>query len=188
MYLPPVMDDNALREAIAALLTDEPTKPANQDPAAPPVSSGDLSAPPAERSGPSAPQYGGSPAPSAEPASQPQATSQMFQTAGQTMWQPPFSAGSSSSPLIPPLFPSALPRQRKSGGLRYLPPMAAAFRRPVPPADLRRRIDHGRPGVPASSIGNLALGVGLFVALIIVGILVYNIIFGFLESISRFIP
>jgi hypothetical protein len=168
MYLPPVLDDSALREAIAAVLAEDPTEPMDQDRAAPPAD-------PAEPGGPSAPQPGGSSAPSAGPESQ--ATEQS-----------PASAGARSSPLIPPLFPSAPSRPRKSVGLRYRPPMAAAFRKPVPPADLHRRVSRDRPGVPHSSPGNLALGAGLFVALVIAAVLVYNIIIGFLESISRLIP
>lgn len=172
MYLPPVLDDSALREAVAAALADDPTEPVNDHAAAP--------APPAEPGGPSAPQPGGSPAPSVGPASQ--------ATGSQVTGQPPASAGAHPSPLIPPLFPSTPSRPRRSVGSRYRPPMAAAFRKPVPPTDLRRRVGRDRPGVPRSNTGNLALGAVLFVALVIAVILVYNIIIGFLESISRLVP
>jgi hypothetical protein len=165
MYLPPVLDDNALREAIAAAFAEDPTEPVDQDLAAAPVESGESSAP----------QPGGLPAPSVGPASQ-------------ATGQPPASAESRSSPLIPPLFPSAPSRPRRPVGQRYRPPMAAAFRKPVPPADLYRRVGPDRPSVPRSSPGNLALGAGLFVAFIIAAVLVYNIIIGFLESISRLVP
>lgn len=161
IYLSPVMDDTALREAIATALSDDPPEPVDQDRAAP------------------APQPGGSPARSAEPAPQ---------VPGQVPGQPPASADSRSSPLVPPLFPSTQSRPRRSIGLRYRPPMAAAFRGPVPPADLSRRVGRDRPGVPRSSPGNLALGAGLFVAFIIVVVLVYSIVTGFMESISRLVP
>lgn len=176
MYLSPVLDDNALREAIAAALSDDPTGPVDSDRAAP--------APPAGPGGPPAPQPGGSPAPPFDPA--PQVPG--LPVPGLPVPGPPASADSRSSPLIPPLFPSTQSRPRRSIGLRYRPPMAAAFRRPVPPADLRRRVGRDGPGVPRSSPANLALGAGLFVAFIIVVVLVYSIVTGFLESISRLVP
>jgi hypothetical protein len=56
IYVPPVLDDSALREAIAAALADDPTGPVDLDRAAAP-------APPAEPGGSPAPQSDSSPGP-----------------------------------------------------------------------------------------------------------------------------
>ncbi len=173
MSLPPLPELSAMREAIAAALSDDPTGPVDQDPAAAPTT-------PAEPGESSAAQSGGSPGAQlpAEPA--PHATG-----------LPPASAGARSSlpsshqPLAPPLF-SAIPSPRRAAGLRYRPPMAAAFRKPVPPVDLHRRVGRDRrPDVPRQNPANMALGVGLLIASIITVVLLYTIITGILESISR---
>lgn len=172
--LPPIPDLSAMREAIVAALSDDPPGPVDQDRAAAPAS-------PAEPGGPPTPpaEPGGSPAPRAEPA--PLAT-------GQSPAGAATGSSSPSSPLAPPLFPSTPSRSRRTAGLRNRRSVADAFRKPVPSADLHRRVGHDRPGVPRSSPANLALGAVLFVSLIIVAVLVYYIIIGLLESMSRLFP
>ena len=177
IHLPPIPDESTLRAAIfAALGGEDSAEPVDPDRAAAP----EPPAEPAEPDGPPAPQPGDLPAPTVGPTSQ--------GVGLQVPGQPHASTGVSSSPLVPPLFPSAPSRSRRPAGQRYRPPMAAAFRRPMPPADLRRRAGRERPGGSRQTPANLALGGGLFVALIIVVALVYNIITGFLESISRLVP
>lgn len=167
--LPPLPDFGLTPEAIAAALGEDPTGPVDQDPAA-------ARTPPG---GSPAPQPGGSPAPRAEPA--PPATGQAPASAAT-------GSSSRSSPLAPPLFPSTTSRSRRTARLRRRQPVAAGSGAPVLAADLHQRVGRDRPGVPRSSSANLALGAILFVSLIIVAVLMYYIITGILESMSRLFP
>ncbi|MGH3751949.1 MAG: hypothetical protein ACRDRP_04495 [Pseudonocardiaceae bacterium] len=178
--LPPLPDFGLTPEAIAAALGEDPTGPVDQDPAAARTPSAEPGGSPAPQPGGSpAPQPDGSPAPRAEPA--PPATGQAPASAAT-------GSSSRSSPLAPPLFPSTSSRSRRTARLRRRQPVAAGSGAPVPAADLHQRVGRDRPGVPRSSSANLALGAVLFVSLIIVAVLMYYIITGILESMSRLFP
>jgi hypothetical protein len=62
--------------------------------------------------------------------------------------------------------------------------MAAALHSPLPPAAIRRLVARHRPDVPSQSNANLIFGVALSAAFVILIVLLYNIIIGFIESLS----
>jgi hypothetical protein len=66
--------------------------------------------------------------------------------------------------------------------------MAAASRKLVPPVDFRRRIRRERLGSPLWVRSNGGATALLLLMLIVISLLVYNIVTGFLEWISGFLP
>lgn len=171
LTLPPLPDASVLREAIAAALsddpTDDPTGP-DQHPAVVPV--------PQMTDQPNVPSARVSSArvPSASVGVPPPAAASVGRLAGPSAGgPPPTGAGNRSTSRRP---------------LRSRPPMAAVSRKLVPPIDFRRRIRRERVGSPLRTRSNGGATALLLVMLIIISLLVYNIVTGFLEWVSGFLP
>lgn len=169
MYLSPVPDDKAMREAIEAALRDESEGGTDQEPAPAPAPQPAGPPPPAQ---PPPLEIGSSGAGSSGAGSS--ATGQPARRVDSHSSRP--QAAKPPTPGPPPLPPAKR---------RYRPPMAVAFRRPLPPAVLRRRVGRDHPGMSQQSTANLTLTVGLSTAFVLVIVLLYNIITGFLEALSR---
>jgi hypothetical protein len=157
--LPPLPDASAIREAIDAVLGDDPTEPVDQDDAAAPASQ------PAGQS--DAPNIGAVPqavAP-AEAGNRP---------------------APHRSPVVAPVPPTPSSPQRPPRW-RNLPPTPAQPRAPMPPADLRRRIRRQHIGLPLPTRSDGGATAALIILLILMAVLIYYIITGFLQSISNFL-
>lgn len=197
MWLPPVPDDDgALREAIAAVLGDDagaPAEPADQDPPAAPAPQ----AAPQSTGQPKAPDANVRPVDVAkiDVAAQPHSTASAGPSAGSSAGAQSGRHGTEalgrSSPRPPPvsaLIPPVPSQPHRPGGLRYRPPMAGGSRESAPLTDLRRRIR--REQVDSPRVGRSDGGATAFVLaiLIIMGLLLYYVVTGFLDSLSRFLP
>ncbi|MGH3883713.1 MAG: hypothetical protein ACRDRY_19325 [Pseudonocardiaceae bacterium] len=194
MWRPPDMDDTALREAIAAVLGDDagaPTQAVNQDPPAAP-------APEAEPQ-PTAPDAKVADVKVADvkvadvkvAAPPPSTASAGAPPAGAPSGRHGTEAFGRSVPRPPPvstLIPPAPPHPRRPGGLRYRPPMAGASRESAPLTDLRRRISRERIDSPLRSRSDGGATAFVLTMLIIMGLLAYYVVTGFLDAVSRFLP
>ena len=179
--LPPIPDASALRDAIAAVLGDDTDAPAGavqQDPAAVP----DANAPDAPKA-------------DAPKADVPQASAAVPPRAAvpgaPTVRLAPTEAGDRSPsrrPQISTLIPPTPSRPRRPAVLRYRPPMAGTSRESGPAADPRRRIRRERVDLPLWSRSDGGATAFFLTILIIMGVLVYYIITGFLNSLSSFQP
>ncbi len=181
LTLPAVPDISALREAMAGSLDEDPAEPVDQDSSAAPAPQ------------PDAPQ---NVAPSALPSNVPQANAPQQTTTAPPPDLPAPQAGGVPmvavpghrpwQPLVPAPVQPAKPPPRKAGGLRYRPPLATSARTPVRLIDFRR--GPRRTGPPRQTRSNGGVGVVLVIGLIIFGVLIFNIIAGIVEAISRLIP
>ncbi|MGH8572683.1 MAG: hypothetical protein ACREX8_08920 [Gammaproteobacteria bacterium] len=193
MWMPPALDDTALREAIAAALGDDAGAPAEaveQEAAAVP-------APQAE------PQPTGQP--KAPDVNVPDVNVADVNVADVNVAAPPHSTASAGAPTgrhgteawgrsvpRPPQVPAVtLPapsQPPRPAGLGYRPPMAGTSRGSAPLTDLRRRIRRERVDLPRRGSFDGGATAFFLVMLIIIGLLVYNIIISFLDFISRLLP
>jgi hypothetical protein len=169
--LPPAPDLSAMREAIAAALsdypTDDPTGPVDQHPAVVPAPQ----PAPQATDQPDVPSAG---VPSAGVAVPPPAAALAGRPAGLPTGGPPPTGAGDHSPAR---------RSLLSG-----PPMAAVSRKLVPQVDFRRRIRPERAGSLLGVRSNGGATALLLLMLIIIFLLVYNIVTGFLEWISGLLP
>jgi hypothetical protein len=171
--LPPAPDTSVLREAVAAALGEDPTESVDQDPGAAPV--------PERVAPPSVTPTQSSVSPTQSTASPPTESAPQPGRAA--------APGHRTTQLVVPApVGPAPPPPRKVAGLGYRPPLAAAARTPVRLADLRRRVGRRGPSVPLQTRSNGGAGALLVIALIIFGVLVYNIIAGIVEAITRLLP
>ncbi|HEY6423119.1 MAG TPA: hypothetical protein VIY28_07695 [Pseudonocardiaceae bacterium] len=100
------------------------------------------------------------------------------------------------APRRPPRLPvsgpvtSAQSQPRKPAGWRYRPPLAAAFREPVPLGDFRRRIARERAVPRRQSRSGVSPGarIVIIILLIIFWVLVYKVATGIMETVSHLIP
>lgn len=192
MWMPPALDDTALREAIAAALGDDAGAPAEaveQEAAAVP-------APQAE------PQPTGQPkapdvnvpdvnvadvkvaAPPHSPASAGASAGAPTGRHGTEAWGRSVPRG----PQVPAVILPAPSQPRRPAGLGYRPPMAGASGESAPLTDLRHRIRRERVDLPLRGSSNGGATAFFLVMLIIIGLLVYNIITSFLDFISGLLP
>ncbi|MGH4007606.1 MAG: hypothetical protein ACRDTH_05455 [Pseudonocardiaceae bacterium] len=200
MWVAPVLDDSALREAIAAALDDDAgasTEPVGQD----------RRAAPAPQAAPQPPKQPPG-QPTEQPTEQPKAPDadiSEVHVANGNVTAPTHTATSTGAPAGAPsgrhgtealgrsvprqpsvsaVIPPAPSQLRQSGGTR--PPMAGASRAPAPLTDLRRRIrsERAAPSLRSRSDGGATAFV--LTILIIMALLAYYTVTGFLEAISRF--
>ncbi|MGH3785573.1 MAG: hypothetical protein ACRDRG_03275 [Pseudonocardiaceae bacterium] len=158
--LPDLPDASAMREAIAAALGADPTRPVDHDV--------DASAQP--------------------PAAQVNATQPHSTQAGGAPAGGP-SSHRMIAPSVTTTATLAGPPPRRIGRLpRYRPPLAAASRTPVPQVDFGRRTTRRGPALPLRTRSNGGAGIALVIGLIIFGLLVYFIIAEIVQSIARILP
>ncbi|HEV7827463.1 MAG TPA: hypothetical protein VGP04_01175 [Pseudonocardiaceae bacterium] len=197
--LPPLPNTRLMREAVAAVLGEDPTRLLGQDPGAAPAPqpAGQPNAPQANVAPPTV-----APATVAEPTvAQPTVAQRSVAPANITAPLPrpapqaggPRSAGAPSRnprPAIPTPVPSAAPPPRRSGGLRsrYRPPLAAGSRTPVQLGDLRRRIDRPRPSMPLQTHSNGGAGLFFAISFILFVVLAYGVVSGIVDAIARLLP
>ncbi len=121
-------------------------------------------------------------APAPQPAAQPNAPHQdapQPNTTQQDASQPNVAQQDASRPPTPP----------RPGGPNYRPPLATTSYTPTRPIDVRRRGGRqGGRGLPGHSRSSGGAGVVYIVGFIIIGILVFSIIAGIVQSISRLLP
>ena len=169
--LPPAPDLSAMREAIAAALsdhpTDDPTGPVDQHPAVVP-------APQPAPQATDQPDVPSASVPSAGVAVPPPAAALAGRPAGLPTGGPPPTGAGDHSPVHRPLLSR--------------PPMAAVSRKLVPQVDFRRRIRQERAGSLLGIRSNGGATALLLLMLIIISLLVYNIVTGFLEWVSGLLP
>ena len=182
MWVPPLLDDTALRQAIAAALGDDAGAPAEavaQDAAA----AGQPKAPHAE-----APDVTGADATGTAP---PHSTASAGASEGAPTARHGTEAGGRSvprPPQVPAVIPSAPSRPPRPGGPGYRPPMAGTSRKSAPLTELRRRIRGERVDSPQQESFQGGATAFFLAMLIIFGLLLYYIVAGFLDFISRFLP
>ncbi len=199
IWLPPAMDDTALRKAIAAALGDDPGAAAetvDHDPAATPAPQAaphatrqprvpDVKVPDAHTPDAHTPDVN---VPNVNVAVPPHTAT----SAGAPTGRPaPTEAADRSSPRRPSvsaLIPPAPSQSRRSARLRYRPPMAGALRESAPLTDLRRRIRREHVDLPVPSRSDGGATAFFLVMLMIAGLLVYFIVTGFLDSLSSLLP
>lgn len=189
MWLPPFLDDSALRERIAAALGDDPGGPAEaveKVPAAAPAPQ-----PAQQATGqPQAPavKLPAVKLPDVNVAAPPHTATSPGAPTGRPALTEAADRSSPRRPPVPALIPPAPSQSRRSARLRYRPPMAGALRESAPLTDLRRRIRRERVDLPLRSRSDGGATAFFVVMLIIIGLLVYNIIASFLDSLSRILP
>ncbi|MDQ4104178.1 MAG: hypothetical protein M3186_10875 [Actinomycetota bacterium] len=161
LVLPALPDASVIREAIAAALGEDPTRPVDLD----------LDA-------------------SAQPhaaqvkAAQPNPTTQVGGL-------PPGGSPShrTVAPSVTTTVASPGPLPRRTVRLpRYRTPLAAASREPVPQIEFGRRATRRGPALPLRTRSNGGAGIALVMGLIIAGLLVYFIIAEIVESVTRLLP
>ncbi len=183
--LPPLPDASAIREAIAAALGDNygdtaPAADQDLDPAPAPQATEQPDAPQPNVGvpPPSATSSGEPAAPPTPPAGAPAGGSS--RTGGEersSTHRPQMTAPIPATPSQP---------RRTGGGLRYRPAKGTAAREPVSPADLRRRIRGQRGGLSLRTSSDGGATAVFLVMSIIVLLMLYFIITGFIASISSF--
>ncbi|MGH3774745.1 MAG: hypothetical protein ACRDRR_03255 [Pseudonocardiaceae bacterium] len=189
MWMPPVMDDTALREAIAAVLGDDADAPPQEVDQDPPAAPAPAPAPQAQPTGqPKAPDANVADVKVAAP---PHSTTSAGPSAGVASGRHGTEAFGRSVPRPPPvsaLIPPAPSHPRRPGGLRYRPPMAGASRESAPLTDLRRRIRRERVDLPLRSRSDGGATAVVLAILIIMVLLAYYVVTGFLDALSRLLP
>jgi hypothetical protein len=178
--LPAFPDSSVLREAIAAALGDDPTKPVDQDLPAAPLT------------------------PAATPPDVPQADTPRGHITAPLPVQsvppgqfarspggPPRASGPSQHP--PPIVPAPIqpaePPQRQRGGLGYRPALAAVARTPVQLGELRRRrIGRQTLRLPRQSRSDGGASAFFAIASILFVVLTISIVVGIVQALSRLLP
>lgn len=204
MWMAPVLDDTALREAIAAALDDDAgsaTQAVDQDRAAAQAAPQPTESPKtpdvkvatvklADASGAAA-DAADTHVADAHVAAPPHSTTSAGASAGAQSGRHGTEAGGRSTPRRPPVsapIPPAPSHPRRPGGLGYRPPMAGGSRESAPLTDLRRRIRGERVDLPLRSRSDGGATAFILTILIIMGLLAYYVVTGFLDSLSRLLP
>ncbi|MGH3900449.1 MAG: hypothetical protein ACRDTA_19830 [Pseudonocardiaceae bacterium] len=197
----PVLDDSALRAAVAAMFDDDggaPAEAAERDPGAvpdgPQAGADVKGADGPKTNGPktNGPKTNGpstevpKPAPKANvpKVSVPAPARSAGVPAGRAAHTE--AGGATRRPQVSALIPPDRLRPRRPAALRHRPPMAGASRQSMPGADLRRRIR--REQVPLRSRSDGGATAFFLFMLIIMGLLIYGIVTSFLNFLSTFLP
>jgi hypothetical protein len=192
LSLPVLPGARMTREEVAAVLGEDPTRPADQDPdAASEAGPAQQGAAPPSATHSEVPPVSASPVGASSVPVPPVTTPPVAVTAPlPTPSAPPPMAGApghSSRPVAPMMAPLVQPTPGKRSGLRYRPPLAVGSRMSGP-LDLRRRVGRRGAGLPPNPRSNGGATLFFLVAFVIAGILTYEIIAGVVESLSRLVP